>query len=126
MYPDHLKYYKEHTWVHLTDSTGVIGVTHFAQESLGRVVYIDLPQPGEEIKAGMVFGVIESMKAVSDLYAPVSGRILKVNEQLFDTPDLVNQDPYGNGWIMTLELSDLSELSLLFSAEEYQDLITND
>ena len=119
MYPSNLKYTKEHEWVDL--ETNRIGITYYAQESLGDVVFVELPEVGDDLEAGDTFGVIESVKAVSDLYAPVSGKIVAINENLLDSPELVNQDPYVKGWIIEIEITSGEEE--LLSAEDYEKLI---
>jgi glycine cleavage system H protein len=124
-YPKDLKYTKEHEWARTTGKTLVIGVTFHAQESLGDVVYVELPKVGASITAGKQFGVIESTKAVSELYAPLSGKVVKVNDVLTDKPDTVNADPYGEGWIIEVELSDTKQLDGLLSAQAYADLLKN-
>ncbi len=120
MYPQDLKYTKEHEWLRQNGKEGTVGITHFAQEQLGDVVFVELPQVGRQVKAGEVFGVVESVKTVSDLYSPVAGRITRVNERLLDDPALVNADPYGEGWIVAIEIE--SEGDLL-TAAGYQALI---
>ncbi len=99
-FPDHLKYTREHEWI---DPDGRVGITEFAQDSLGDVVFVELPEVGAEVQAGDAVGVIESVKSVSDLYSPASGRVVRVNDSLKEKPELVNQDPYGEGWIFELE-----------------------
>lgn len=123
--PSDLKYTKEHEWARQQGNAVVVGVTHHAQESLGDVVYVELPKVGTTITAGKQFGVIESTKAVSELYAPVSGKVVKVNDVLTDKPDTVNADPYGAGWIIEVELSDTKQLDGLLSADAYADLLKN-
>lgn len=121
--PPELKYTKEHEWARVSGNTVTVGVTHHAQESLGDVVYVELPKVGATITAGKPFGVIESTKAVSELFAPVTGKVTKVNEALSDEPRAVNDDPYGNGWIVEVELSDTSQVGGLLSAEAYEKLL---
>ena len=123
--PQELKYTKEHEWTRIEGNSAVIGVTAHAQEALGDVVYVELPKVGSTITAGKQFGVIESTKAVSELYAPLSGKVTKVNDALTGKPDTVNSDPYGAGWIIEVELSDTSQLAGLLSADAYADLIKN-
>jgi glycine cleavage system H protein len=122
-YPKDLKYTKEHEWARTTGKTLVIGVTFHAQESLGDVVYVELPKVGQSITAGQPFGVIESTKAVSELFAPVSGKVLKVNEKLADEPNTVNADPYGEGWIVEVEPSDPGQVGALLDAGAYEKLL---
>lgn len=123
--PNELKYTKEHEWARVQGNIAVIGVTAHAQESLGDVVYVELPQVGSTITAGKQFGVIESTKAVSELYAPLSGKVTKVNDALSDKPDTVNSDPYGEGWIVEIELSDPGQVNELLDATAYGELLKN-
>jgi glycine cleavage system H protein len=123
--PQDLKYTKEHEWARVQGTTVVVGVTQHAQEALGDVVYVELPKVGATITAGKQFGVIESTKAVSELYAPVSGKVVKVNDALTDNPSTVNSDPYGAGWIVEVEVSDTKQLGELLSAGAYGDLLKN-
>jgi len=104
--PDDCQYLESHEWVRETDGTARIGVSTFAQDELGDVVFVELPGEGEDLAAGEDFGVVESIKAVSDVYAPVSGTVTAVNDDLVDQPELVNEDPYGDGWLIEVELSD--------------------
>lgn len=117
--PTDLKYTKQHEWVKLNGKTAIIGVTEHAQEQLGDIVYVELPDVADFLKKEESFGVLESVKAVSDCYAPLSGRVLEVNDALFDAPELVNDDCYGEGWMVKLELDDSAELNELLSAQEY-------
>jgi glycine cleavage system H protein len=123
--PNNLKYTKDHEWARVQGNLVVVGVTQHAQESLGDVVYVELPKVGTTITSGKQFGVIESTKAVSELYAPVSGKVVKVNDVLTNKPDTVNADPYGGGWIIEVELSDTKQLDGLLSADAYADLLKN-
>lgn len=123
--PQELKYTKEHEWARVQGNTAVIGVTAHAQEALGDVVYVELPKVGSTLTAGKQFGVIESTKAVSELYAPLTGKVVKVNDALTNKPDTVNSDPYGDGWIVEVELSDTNQLAGLLSADAYADLLKN-
>ena len=120
--PKDLRYSKEHEWVRLTGTTARIGITDFAQDSLGDVVFVQLPDVGLDVVAGSSAGEIESTKSVSDIYAPVSGAVAAVNEALGETPELVNQDPYGGGWIFEVECSDTTELDGLLDAASYRAL----
>ncbi|QNB45176.1 glycine cleavage system protein GcvH [Thermanaerosceptrum fracticalcis] len=124
MYPSHLKYTREHEWISIEGDKAVIGITDYAQKALGDVVFVELPELERRVEAGEAFGVVESVKAVSDINAPCSGIITAVNEALLDSPELINQDPYGDGWIIEMEISELSED--LLSAEEYEDLIARE
>ncbi|ATW89668.1 glycine cleavage system H protein [Halohasta litchfieldiae] len=121
--PDDLSYLESHEWTTTDDETVRIGVSDFAQDELGDVVFVELPAVGDEIDAGSAFGVVESIKAVSDLYAPISGAVTAVNEDLFDQPELVNDDPFGDGWMLEVDPSDDSEFDDLLSADEYRDQI---
>ena len=121
--PAGLRYTKEHEWTREDGDLVTVGITAFAQEQLGDVVYVDLPGAGTQVEHGQPFGEVESTKSVSDLYAPVSGTIVERNEQLEERPELVNEDPYGSGWMVTIRATDLSELSELLSAEQYEKLL---
>ncbi|HYO55351.1 glycine cleavage system protein GcvH [Archangium sp.] len=123
--PQNLKYTKEHEWARIEGNRVVVGVTQHAQEALGDVVYVELPKVGSTVSAGKQFGVIESTKAVSDLFAPLSGKVVKVNEALTNNPQTVNSDPYGAGWIIELEPSDSKELAGLMDATAYGNLLKN-
>jgi len=118
--PDNLKYTKEHEWLKADGDTVTVGITDYAQGELGDVVFVELPAEGTEVKAMDTFGTIEAVKAVSDLYAPVSGKIVEKNKTLDDDPMTVNRDPYGDGWMVRIEISDKSELDNLLSAEDYK------
>lgn len=121
--PKDLKYTKEHEWARRTGNSVVVGVTSYAQESLGDVVYVELPRVGSSITQGQSFGVIESTKAVSELYAPLTGKVLKVNEELTNSPQTVNQDPYGSGWLIEVEPSDPKQLDALLDADGYEKVV---
>ncbi|MDQ0287568.1 glycine cleavage system H protein [Desulfofundulus luciae] len=123
MYPDDLKYSKDHEWIRVEENRGTVGITFYAQESLGDVVYVDLPQVGDEVAAGESFGTVESVKSVSDLYSPVSGKVVEVNQGVIDHPDLINKDPYGDGWLIMVEMSDPGELDDLMDAKAYEELV---
>jgi glycine cleavage system H protein len=124
MCPDELRYNEEHTWLLVEETkVGRVGITHYAQEQLKDVVFIDLPEVGAEVVHMEPFGVIESVKATNDLFSPVSGVVVKVNDMLKDDPGIVNQDPYGKGWMIVVELTNPSELGSLMSAEEYAALV---
>jgi glycine cleavage system H protein len=118
-YPDDLRYSKEHEWVRADGAQATIGITSFAADELGDIVFVELPEPGAQIAQFAAFGVIESVKAVSDLYAPVSGEITEVNETLRDRPELVSDDPFGEGWIAKVSLADPAELEGLMDAAAY-------
>ena len=115
-----LKYTEDHEWIKIEEKTIRYGITDYAQEELGDIVYVELPVEGEEFEKGDVIGVVESVKTVSDLYAPVSGTIEKVNLSLEESPGLINEDPFGDGWIAVVEFDDESELENLLNAEEYE------
>ena len=120
MYPDDLKYSKEHEWVRMEGNIAQIGVTVFAQDSLGDVVFIDLPDVGTEVRQFQKFGEIESVKAVSDLFSPIAGTIVDANSAAIDNPETVNTDPYGSGWLIKVEISDPLQLDELMDAETYE------
>lgn len=120
MYPEELKYSPEHTWARVEGNRAVVGITHYAQEQLGDVVYVELPEAGQEFAQHEVFGVVESVKSVNDLYSPVSGIVVKRNDALLDQPEIINRDPYGEGWMIVLEMKDRAELEKLLSAEDYR------
>ncbi len=123
MYPGDLVYHKEHEWVRVEGDVAVIGISHFAQDQLGEVVYVDLPSTGDAVTADETFGEIESVKSVSELYSPVSGEIVEVNDALSDTPETVNADPYGDGWMIKVKMSDASEIDALMSAGDYEAFV---
>ena len=118
-YPDDLSYSKEHEWVRQEGSRATIGITSFAADELGDIVFVELPEVGSSLKQFATFGVVESVKAVSDLYAPVSGEVVEVNESLRDSPELLNSDPFGEGWIAKVDIADRSELDSLLDADAY-------
>ncbi len=119
-FPSDLKYSKEHEWVRVEGSTGTIGITDFAQKELGDVVYVDINTIGETVAKDKVFGTVEAVKTVSDLFMPVSGKVLEQNTALNDAPDAVNTDPYGAGWMVKIEISNVAELNDLMDAETYR------
>jgi len=120
MTPDALKYAKTHEWVRVEENRATIGITDFAQEELGDIVYLELPEQGVEVAAGDEVGVVESVKAVSELYCPVTGTVVETNTSLIDAPEVVNQDPYGEGWLWVVEMSDPTEVDALLTAEQYE------
>ncbi len=122
-FPEDLKYSKEHEWVRLEGDTAVIGITDYAQDSLGDVVYVELPAEGDSVVRGETFGVVESVKAVSDLYSPVTGPVTEVNDMVVDGPEAVNEDPYTEAWLIKVELENIDELEELLSADEYEQFI---
>jgi len=119
-FPEELKYTAEHEWVLVEGNLAVIGITDFAQDSLGDVVFVELPEVGTEVTTGKAFGVVESVKAVSDVYAPVSGTVEEINEELPDAPEIMNTSPYGDGWMIKIRMSDPGELDGLMDAAAYQ------
>lgn len=121
--PQNLKYTKEHEWARVDGKIVVVGVTAHAQEALGDVVYVELPKVGASITANQPFGVIESTKAVSELFAPISGKVVKVNDDLSDSPQTVNSDPYGKGWLIEVEPSDTKQVDALLNAAAYGQLL---
>jgi glycine cleavage system H protein len=121
--PTDRRYAKEHEWVRVEDDLGTVGITDYAQDQLGDLVYLDLPSPGTQVKQLDKLGEIESVKAVSDLYSPVSGEVTEVNQEVVDRPELVNQSPYEEGWLVRLRLADPAEVDKLLSAEQYDELI---
>ena len=123
-HPSDRVYSNEHEWVVVDGGTATIGISSFAQDQLGEVVYVDLPSAGDSISAGDTFGEIESVKSVSELFAPVTGEILEVNDALSDSPETVNQDPHGEGWMIKVKLDDPSQVEALMSAEEYDAFVT--
>ncbi|HEY5532715.1 MAG TPA: glycine cleavage system protein GcvH [Candidatus Anoxymicrobiaceae bacterium] len=122
-YPEDVKYHKEHMWVR---SDGTVGISFFAQDQLGEIVFIEVPEAGAEIEAGEAFGEIESRKSVSDLYAPISGTLKEVNSEVLDAPETINEDPYGKAWIAVVDISDQSEMDNLLSAAEYKELVSGE
>ncbi len=121
--PSELKYTKDHEWLKVDGGTGVVGITDYAQHSLGDVVYVDAGAPGKKVEQGKPFGVVESVKAASDLFSPVSGEISEVNAALADKPELVNQDPYNTGWMIKIKLANAGDTANLMSAAEYDAFI---
>ena len=126
-YQDNLKYTKEHEWILVDGSVGIIGITEFAQSELGEIVYVEVDTVGESIARDEVFGTVEAVKTTSDLFMPVSGKVIAFNEEIDekegDNPAVINEDPYGKGWIIKVELSDLSELDKLMDAAAYKELV---
>jgi len=121
--PANLKYTKEHEWIRLDGEVAFVGITDYAQSELGEIVFVEVETVGETIREGKVFGTIEAVKTVSDLYLPVGGKIIEFNQKLDDAPELVNDDPYGDGWIVKIEISDPTQLNELLSAAEYEVVI---
>lgn len=123
MYPDDFRYSKDHEWLRVEGDKGTVGITEFAQKQLGDVVYVELPQPGAVLEFHQSLGVIESVKAVSDVYSPLSGEVVEINEELNESPELVNEDPHGKGWIVRIKIKDESEVEKLMSASEYEKFL---
>ncbi len=121
--PEELRYSSDHEWVAVTGTRARVGITEYAQDALGDVVYVQVPELGASVASGDSFGEVESTKSVSDVYAPVSGTVVAVNEALADAPETVNRDPYGEGWLCEIELADASELEALLDARAYQALL---
>ena len=121
--PEDNHYAKSHEYIHLDGDVGTIGITDYAQSELGEVVFVELPQVGAELEAGDELGSIESVKAVSELFSPVSGEVVEVNERLADKPELVNTDPYGDGWMIKIKVSNKDEIDELMTSEEYEEYV---
>lgn len=122
--PAHLQFTKEHEWIELNDNIATVGITDYAQESLGDLVYIELPTEGDDVAVSEEFAVVESVKAASEVYSPLSGEVVEVNEDLADNPGLINEQPYTDGWIAKIQVSDPSELAEAMSAEEYENYLS--
>ncbi len=122
-FPEDLRYTREHEWARAKGTRVVVGITEFAQDQLGDVVYVELPSVGDEVKKGEAFGVVESTKAVSDLFAPVSGKVVEVNDPLTDAPETINEDPYEEGWMIQVEASDIKDLDDLLTAKAYAKFV---
>ncbi|HWI40659.1 MAG TPA: glycine cleavage system protein GcvH [Verrucomicrobiae bacterium] len=125
-FPEELKYSKEHLWVRVEGSRAVVGITDYAQSQLGSVNSVDLPEVGDEVEQDDAFGSVEARKTVAELYAPVSGTVVEVNEELDSAPEILNDDPYDSGWIAVIEMSYQDELTSLLSAADYQESVTED
>ncbi len=125
-FPEDLRYSKEHEWVLVEGNVATIGITDYAQDRMGEITYVELPSVGDKVSKDDAFGVIESVKTVSDVYAPVSGTVLEVNDDLPDNPELLNDDPYGDGWMIKVEMSDPEELEDLLTAQEYEQLVAEE
>ena len=123
-FPNDVKYTKDHEWLRIEGNEAYVGITHFAQSELGDIVFIDVDTEGESLEKEEVFGSVEAVKTVSDLFMPVNGEVLEFNENLEDNPELINSDPYGEGWIIKVSISDSSELGDLLSSEDYQNLVS--
>ncbi len=125
-FPEDFKYSKEHEWVLVEGNVATIGITDYAQDQLGDIVFVELPAIGDKVSKEDAFGVVESVKAVSDIYAPVSGKVLEVNDDLPDNPEMINEDPYGDGWMIKIEMSDVDELQDLMSSTEYEEYVAEE
>lgn len=123
MYPEDYRYTKEHEWIRMEGDTGVIGITDHAQHELGDIVYVDLPKVGSTVTAGKPFGSVESVKAVSDIYAPASGEVIAINEELNSKPEKLNEDPHGAAWLVKIRLTNPAEIGSLLTAAAYQEYI---
>jgi len=123
MYPENFRYTKEHEWVRVDGDTATIGITNHAQQELGDIVYIDLPKPGARAEQGKTMGSVESVKAVSDIYSPISGEVTEINPSLADAPEKLNEDPHGEAWLVKIKLSNPAEVEKLMSAAQYQAYI---
>ncbi len=126
MEPTDLRYHKEHEWVRVDGSKATVGISNFAQDAMGDIVFVDLPKPSTSFTAGQAIGEVESTKATSTIYTPVSGTILKVNTDLKDHPEVVNADPYGKGWMFMIDMSDSSQIETLMTAEQYQKFLESE
>jgi glycine cleavage system H protein len=125
-FPEDLKYSKEHEWVLVEDNVATVGITDYAQDQLGDIVFVELPAIDDKVSKEDAFGVVESVKAVSDIYAPVSGKVLEVNDDLPDNPEMVNEDAYGDGWMIKIEMNDPEELQDLMTAAEYEEYVAEE
>ena len=121
--PEELKYTKDHAWVRVDENTAIIGITDFAQGELGDIVFVDVDSVEDTLKAGEIYGSVEAVKTVSDLYLPVSGKIIEFNQSLEDEPELINTEPYGKGWIIKLQIEEGADLSGLMTDKQYQEVI---
>ncbi len=125
-FPEDVKYSKEHEWVLVEGNVATVGITDYAQDQLGDIVFVELPAVGDKVSREDAFGVVESVKAVSDIYAPVTGKVLEVNDDLPDNPEILNEDPYGDGWIIKIEMSDPDEIDDLLSSTEYEEYVAEE
>jgi glycine cleavage system H protein len=124
-YPDDLRYHEEHDWARVEGEEAVLGITWFAADALGELVHFEPPEPGSNVTKGQSYGEVESVKAVSDVIAPLSGEVLEVNQQVVDTPETVNEDPYGNGWLVRIRFSDAAEVDALLDAAAYRQVLAD-
>jgi glycine cleavage system H protein len=125
-YPEDLKYHPEHDWARIDGDTATFGITWYAQDSLGEVVFFEPPEVGTDVAKDATYAEVESVKAVSDVYSPLSGEVVEVNEELTDSPERINEDPYGEGWLVKVKLSDPSEVDALMDAAAYKELLAGD
>ena len=125
-FPEELKYTEEHEWVMVEEELAVVGITDFAQDALGDVVFVELPEVGSSVEAGKAFGVVESVKAVSDVYAPLTGTIEEINDDLIDAPEIINTSPYEDGWMVKIRMADAGDADDLMDAEAYQALVAEE
>ncbi len=125
-FPEDLKFSKEHEWVLVEGGVATVGITDYAQDQLGDIVFVELPAVGDKVSKEDAFGVVESVKAVSDIYAPVSGKVVEVNDDLPENPEMLNEDPYGDGWIIKIEMSDPEEIQDLMTAAEYEEYVAEE
>lgn len=126
MYPEDLHYTKQHEWVRLSDDVAVVGITDYAQKELGDIVYVDLPRVGTQVEAGKVMGSVESVKAVSDIYSPISGEVIEINDALSTAPEKLNESPHGDGWLVKTRLSAPAEIQGLLSAADYEKYVAEE
>ena len=126
MYPQDLHYTKQHEWVRLSDDVGVVGITDYAQQELGDIVYVDLPRVGAKVEQGKAMGSVESVKAVSDIYCPVSGEVIEINDALATAPEKLNESPHGDGWLVKIRLSAPAEIQGLLAAADYQKYVAEE
>lgn len=122
-FPEDLKYSKEHEWVRLSGNIATVGITDYAQDQLGEIVFVELPDEGEEFGKDDAFGVVESVKSVNDVYAPVAGRIVEINDPVVDSPEMANEDPYSEGWLVKIEISNPKDLKELMTSKQYEAYI---
>ena len=122
-FPEDLKYSKEHEWVRVSGNVATVGISDYAQDQLGEIVFVELPDEGEEFAKDDAFGVVESVKSVNDVYAPVSGRVVELNDPVVDGPEILNEDPYGEGWLIKIEISNPAEMKELMTAKQYEAYI---
>lgn len=124
--PENLLYTKEHEWVLIEGDTALVGITDFAQEQLTDIVYVEIPETGTKLKKDTAFGVVESVKSVSDIYSPLTGEVIEGNAEVVDAPELINHAPYGKGWLIKIKIAEDSEIDTLLNAKEYEDLINQE